>query len=306
MILHTSKPDEFRQYIDKLILPNDESHKGQNGKALIIGGSTLFHSASLWSAEIASHFLDMVHYSSTEENEAIFLKLKTIFRNGIIVHKNDLPEYVKEDDAILIGPGMVRGEITNPESRITNFEEIISLNDESTYTRELTRYLLSNYPEKRFVIDAGALQMMDKEWLHLMKTKPILTPHQGEFNRLFNIDVIELSIEEKAKVVEKYAKEYNSIIILKAITDIVSDGEQTICIEGGNQGLTKGGSGDILAGLITSLYTKNDPVICAVVASFLLKYASDQLKEEKGYWYNMNNLIQKIPEMLTQTLSGRI
>jgi NAD(P)H-hydrate epimerase len=76
-----------------------------NGKVLIIGGSTLFHSASLWAAEIASYFVDMVHYSSTVENNEIFLKLKTIFRSGIIVHRKDLLHYVQEDDAILFRAG---------------------------------------------------------------------------------------------------------------------------------------------------------------------------------------------------------
>ncbi len=304
MILKTSHLNDFKPYLDKLIIPNDKSHKGQNGKVLIIGGSTLFHAASLWAAEVASHFLDMVHYSSTEENLEIFSKLKTIFRNGIVVHKKDILDYVKEDDAILIGPGMVRSEKAFQTE--SNFEKIVALKEESAYSFSITHYLIEHFPEKKFVFDAGALQMMDKEWLKNLKEKAIITPHQGEFERLFGQDVTSLSVEEKVNVIQKYAKEYNCVILLKAIVDIISDGDTTVIVEGGNQGLTKGGSGDILAGLTTSLYTKNDAFTSAVVASFLVKSAADELKTEKGYWYNMINLIEKIPEVLTKSLSGRI
>ncbi len=304
MILKTSHLNDFKPFLEKLIIPNDKSHKGQNGKALIIGGSTLFHAASLWAAEVASHFLDMVHYSSTEENLEIFAKLKTIFRNGIVVHKKDILDYVKEDDAILIGPGMVRSESAFQHE--SDFNNIITLKDESSYSFAITHYLIEHFPEKKFVFDAGALQMMDKEWLKNLTQKAIITPHQGEFERLFGRDVTSLSLEEKSEVIKEYAKEYNCVILLKAIVDIISDGSETVIIEGGNQGLTKGGSGDILAGLTTSLYTKNDPFTSAVVASFLVKSAADELKTEKGYWYNMINLIEKIPEVLTKSLSGRI
>lgn len=306
MILHISNPQDFKPFFDKLVLPNEQSHKGQNGKALIIGGSTLFHAASLWAAEIASHFLDMVHYSSTEENLEIFTNLKTTFRNGIIVHKKDIPFYVKEDDVVLVGPGMVRDSITNYELQITNFDEILSIKDEAKYSREIVKYLITEFPDKKFVFDAGALQMMEKDWLKNLKTKPIITPHQGEFERLFAENVSELSVEKKAEKVTQIAAEYNCVILLKAITDIISDGKETVLIEGGNQGLTKGGSGDILAGLTASLYTTNNAVTSAIVASFLVKRAADELKEESGYWYNMINLIEKIPAVLTKSLSGRI
>ncbi len=63
--------------------------------------------------------------------------------------------YIVEDDAILVGPGMLRGKID------TNMKTL----EEASYTYSLTKYLLEIYPQKRFVFDAGALQMMEKEWL---------------------------------------------------------------------------------------------------------------------------------------------
>ncbi len=78
MIVKTSDFDTIKPYLRQLSIPAVNSHKGQNGKLMIIGGSGLFHSASIWAAEIASHFVDMVHYSSTPENNQILLSLKKI------------------------------------------------------------------------------------------------------------------------------------------------------------------------------------------------------------------------------------
>ncbi len=300
MIIKTSDPATIQTVMKELYIPPADSHKGNNGKVLIIGGSRLFHSASLWAAEIATHFTDMVHYSSTHENNTIFHELKTVFRNGIVIEQKDIPGYIKEDDAILIGPGMVRNEIQKEELRKKKYEELLEIKDEADFTRAITYYLLSTSPEKRYVIDAGALQMMDAEWLKMLSEKPIITPHQLEFERLFGTSVKDLPQDEKIDRVKEYAHRYNCVILLKAVVDIISDGSRIAVVEGGNQGLTKGGSGDILAGITVAFRAKNDPFESAVIASYIEKAAADKLEETKGYWYNMADLIEQIPVTYTQ------
>ncbi len=302
MKIRTENPETLKPFLDKLYIPSEESHKGHNGKVMIIGGSTLFHAASLWAAEISSHFSDMVHYASTKENNEILTSLKKKFRNGIVVHQNDIPSYIEEDDAILIGPGMVRSELTNGEFVINNFDDVLQISDEAEYTAAITKYALSHFPDKKLVLDAGALQMMKLEWLENRNALPILTPHQLEFERLFGIRITELSMEEKIKTVQEQAKKHHCVILLKAIRDIVSDGETVVTIEGGNQGLTKGGTGDVLAGLIVSLYAKNDPVTSSVIASFLEKKAAGKLMSSKGLWYNVADLIETIPTILKELI----
>ena len=109
----------MKNFLKKLYLPPEESHKGQNGKLLIIGGSQLFHAASKWSLDIASKIVDMVFYSSVPINNKIFTKFlktekkqieeaKTNFWNGIVVEQKNVHHYIEEADAILIGPGMER------------------------------------------------------------------------------------------------------------------------------------------------------------------------------------------------------
>jgi NAD(P)H-hydrate repair Nnr-like enzyme with NAD(P)H-hydrate dehydratase domain len=174
------------------VLPRN-SHKGQNGKLLVIGGSHLFHAASLWSLTVASRIVDLVHYCSVPENNEIVEKAKTEFRNGIVVPRNDVEEYVKEDDCILIGPGMMRAEgakATSDKRQATSIKEISEIRDEGMQTAALTNYLLKKFPEKQWVIDAGALQMMD---VSLIPKNAILTPHQMEFEglvtRMMNAEV---------------------------------------------------------------------------------------------------------------------
>ncbi len=281
MVINTSDTKLIKSLFIKFVLPQPNSHKGQNGKVLIIGGSSLFHAASIWAAEVVSHFVDIVHYSSTKENNEIVLSLKKKFINGIVVPHNELDHYVKEDNAILLGPGMVRGE-----------------SDEAKYTYSLTKRLIKEYPEKKFVFDAGSLQMMDPKWLLTLKISPIITPHQIEFEQLFEMNLHDLPIEKKAEHVKETAKKYNCIIFLKAISDIISNGEKVYIVEGGNAGLTKGGTGDILGGLCVSFFTKEKALESALYASILLKRTADVLFKIKGYWYNIDNIIEEIPHEL--------
>jgi NAD(P)H-hydrate epimerase len=295
--LFTSDTQTIAPVLRELYIPDDETHKGENGKTLIIGGSHLFHASSLWSAEVAAYIVDMLHYASTVENAELFQSLKYKFRNGIIVQQKDIPYYVEEDDSILVGPGMVRMSVEKdlPEK---NFEEILHITDEAEYTYYITRYLITSFPHKRFVFDAGALQMMHPEWLKKLNTAPILCPHQLEFEKLFGIPVKELSLEDKIIAVTQAAREYRAVIMLKAVKDIITDGTTTYIIEGGNPGLTKGGTGDVLAGLTAALYTKNTALHSAVLASYLLKRTADELAEKKGNWFTIANLIDKVPDTL--------
>lgn len=296
MILNTSDTDTIKPYIDKLHKPDPISHKGQNGNLLIIGGSSLFHAASLWSAAIASRVVDMVHYCSTQENQKILINLKSKFVDGIVIKKEDLLDYVNEDDCVVIGPGMLRGPVSDKNKRKTpTLKELLRIEDEAEYTYQLTKFLIEHAPNMKFVFDGGALQMMKKDWLIKLKTKPILTPHSVEFKRLFGIDIKDKPTEERGEIVKRVALEHKSIILLKAVQDIMSDGQEVITVHGGNAGLTKGGTGDVLAGLVGALNAKNDQLTSCVVSSIFLKRAADELSSQYGLWYNTSQLIDQIP-----------
>ncbi len=296
MIVSTKENKNIGTFLQKLVLPGRGSHKGQNGKALIIGGSSLFHGAVIWSAEVVDHLLDMVHVASTKENNDIISQIKTKWQGGIVVDFEDILLYAQEDDVILVGNGMMRGDRKEKVKEIT-WNEVLAIKDEGEFTRNLVYYLIVHFPKKQFVFDAGALQMMEPEWLLLLERRPILTPHQKEFFTLFDRNISPLQQNQKREAAEEMAKKYNCIILLKAVEDIVTDGTKTVIIEGGNAGLTKGGTGDVLAGLTAGLSTMTDVFSAPVLASFILKKTADELSAIKGYWFSTVDIINEFPHV---------
>lgn len=304
--------------LKQLALPASDSHKGQNGKLLVIGGSTLFHAASLWALTISSRLLDMVFYASVKENNEIVHELKKDFRNGIVVARNDIEDYIVEADAVLIGPGMMRREaakgIGNREQGIeTNLQEINKLEDEGLQSYYLTKYLLAKYPEKKWVIDAGALQMMNPEWLLPLKGNAIITPHPKEFERVFSPVIPNSFRDLKRKDPEMLkqvqhdktayiAQAYNCTILLKGEKDLVCSADRAVEITGGNAGMTKGGTGDVLAGLVAALATKNDLFLAACAGSYINKRAGESLYEKVGYFFNSSDLTDEIPQVMKKLL----
>lgn len=285
--------NEFNQQeLKKLYIPSASSHKGQNGKLMIIGGSHLFHAASLWALEIASKIVDMVFYSSVPENEKIVQDVKEAFRNGMIVPRKNIEEYIAEANAILIGPGMVR---TNDRLQIAKYElksivDIEKITYEGDQTYYLTNYLLKKYPEKKWIIDAGALQMLELSDLASLK-QCLITPHLKEFERVFNLSPLPEHVEEMAK-------KYQCVIVLKGERDVVCSPAECVTIAGGNAGMTKGGTGDILAGLIAALACNNDLFLSAKAGSFLNKKAGESLFQKVGYYYNATDLLNEIPAVM--------
>ncbi|MCB9813440.1 MAG: NAD(P)H-hydrate dehydratase [Pseudomonadales bacterium] len=266
---------EIKKYLQNIKHPSSDSHKGQNGKLLLIGGSELFHAASKWSLDVASKFVDMVFYSSVPENNQLINDAKGNFWNGIVIPRSDVEDYINEADCILIGPGMKRDE----------------------ETKKIVDYLVGKYSQKKWVIDAGALQVIDPS---LLKINHIITPHTGEMVKLkesfkknsLNIDKLQSTILLKGKVDKVFYFENN--IITKDTAELK---KEVVKIDGGNAGMTKGGSGDSLAGLVASLYCNHDAITSAVVGSYINKKAGDELYKTVGPYFNTSQLVEMIPRV---------
>lgn len=278
---------------EKLTLPMTAGHKGQNGKLLIIGGSRLFHAASLWSAQVASHLVDMVFYASTSENNLFAKTAKSNFRDGIVIERDSVLDYAAEADVILLGPGLARGQTSRQD-----LEAIIKSGSELTHeqwqndTYLVTNWMLARFPEKKFVLDAGALQMLELDWV---SEKCILTPHQAEWQQL----------QDRAKSETLRKRLQAATILSKNQVDQVLQGGQVITkITGGNAGLTKGGSGDVLAGLTAGLYCYNEAVAACEWASQTLKTAADDLFKTYGPFYTTTQLCEQIPETLWRLVNA--
>lgn len=253
----------FEAYLCQIVLPKPSSHKGENGKVLVIGGSRLFHAASFWAASMASKIVDMVHFSSPamENNELMRVRAKSKFWEGIVVAWEDVKHYIEEDDCILIGPGMERG----------------------AETRKIVNELIAQYPRKRWVIDGGALQELEPK---LLTDTMIVTPNKREQ------EILGGRVPRGVTV------------LAKGPVDRVSNGTARVEIEGGTAGMTKGGTGDVLSGLVAALYAKSPAMASAVAASYANKRAGEALSAKAGTYFSAGELIAEVPQVLFEAVAG--
>jgi hydroxyethylthiazole kinase-like uncharacterized protein yjeF len=312
--------DQLSSYFKHFHFPDPSSHKGQNGKVLLIGGSELFHAASKWSLDVLSKCVDMVFYSSVPSNNKLIEQAKTEFWNGIVIPREDIENYVVEADCILIGPGMTREQGVDASW----YHHPTSDFDWNSDTYAVTNYLVHTYPDKKWVIDAGALQMLEPIFLnHQM----ILTPHRQElltlldhvkdpeFGKLAELKELKwldtLIEEDSGKDVEAARQLAQALsqhlggatFLIKGRRDVIIQGDQVVAVAGGNAGMTKGGTGDVLAGLVAALYPKHEPVEAAVMASYVNKRAGDQLYQQVGPFFSASDLVTEIPRVLWQEVS---
>jgi len=244
--------------------PGEKSHKGDNGKLLIIGGSEKFHGAPILAAKAASRLVDLVYFSSTPENNKLIQHMKSKLADFIAVPRKFALKQAKDVDIILIGPGI----------------------GESKETEELTNELLKNYPDKKIILDADSLKMADSK---LLNKNCIVTPHKKEFKALFGLKATQ-------KNVKKMAKKHKCTIVLKGQKDMVCDAEQCKFNTTGNPGMTKGGTGDVLAGLIAALACTNELYLAASAGVFINGLAGDRLETRMSYIFNATDLVEEIPE----------
>lgn len=264
--------------LKKLYKPKQTSLGEDNGQVTIIGGSKLFHGAPLLSLKTASRIVDMVFFATPEPSVGrVAEKIKSNLSSFVWIPWKETDAYIEKSDAVLIGPGFMRfGSEKTPEK-----ERFAENHKEGQFTREITENLLKRFPEKRWVIDAGSLQVIKPD---LIPRKAIITPNINEYKFLFNEMPIEVA-----------AKKYNCTIVLKGSETTVCSPDECMLVKGGNPGLTKGGTGDVLAGLTTALYAKNGAFLAASTASFIEKFTADELFKKKGIYYNADDLADKIP-----------
>lgn len=269
----------------------------ENGEITIIGGSDLFHGAPILSLRAASRVVDMVYFSSPEPSmseialqlksrlSSFKLEMKSQLNSFIWVPWEEVGDYIKKSDAILIGPGMKR---YRSESMTPHYAKAtrggVEYDQDGTLTKFVVEKLLRQFPNKRWVIDGGALQTIDAKWI---PENSIVTPNTKEYQLLFG------TVDPR-----EAAKKHKSVVVLKGPTTLVCSPNDCVQVNGGNAGLTKGGTGDTLAGLTVALASQNDPVLAAVCASWVVKKAADELHEKVGTVYNADDLANKVAEVV--------
>ena len=257
----------------QLLRRKADSHKGDYGHILILAGSSRFSGAALLCAESAlrsgaglvtlgipkSINLALIRVKPREliafplpETKEGTLSLAAFAKISLLL---------KNIDVLIIGPGLGR--------------------DKSTYALVKKIMRKTNQPK---VVDADALNALNNcpGILKAHKGQLILTPHQKEMSRLFDIS-INLIKNNRKLIAKKYAKHYNSVIILKGHNSIVTDGLRGFYINrSGNPGMATAGSGDVLSGIVGAFLAQGlDGFRAAKYATYIHGLAGDLAAKDK-------------------------
>jgi hydroxyethylthiazole kinase-like uncharacterized protein yjeF len=149
------------------------------------------------------------------------------------------------------------------------------------------------------VIDADAIHAVGKKPEVVSGKNFLITPHTYEFYILTGKEVSKLSEEEKIKVVQAEAKRLQTTILLKGAIDIISDGKEVALSKTGSPFMTKGGTGDTLAGIAGALLSRGLSAFeAAQGAAFVNGLAGESAARKFGESLMATDLIEMIPEVI--------
>lgn len=269
----------------KQILKIKSDLKLEGQQVTVIGGSDLFHGAPFLSLKVASRIVDMVFFSSPEPSIGrIAERIKSQLFSFVWVPWSDVRAYIQKSDAVLIGPGMKRW---NREKDKTKAENSKVIDNAGARTRKIVESLLKKFKNKKWIIDGGALQVMDPRWI---PENSIVTPNQKEFRMLFG-----------KRTPKQAASDYRCVVLAKGETAVVCSPDTCFEIKIGEK-ISRGGTGDVLAGLTVGLAAKTDPLLAASFASFIGREAVKELERKVGRVFNADDLADQIPQTLKKYL----
>lgn len=139
--------------------------------------------------------------------------------------------------------------------------------------KKLYEVLMSRKP---CVVDADAINIMDSELLSLLHENCVLTPHPGEMSRLIHTDIKSV-IEHLVETAKSFSEKFGAVLLLKSAASVIAapDGRIRYNISG-NPGLAKGGSGDVLTGIISGLLAQGLTAFdAASCGAYLLGQSAD-------------------------------
>ncbi|MCX6777810.1 MAG: NAD(P)H-hydrate dehydratase [Candidatus Micrarchaeota archaeon] len=264
----------------RIKLPKRGNRKGLNGRILVIGGSDrYFGSPALVAMAAMRSGADLAYILAPE---FVAPTIASYSPNLIVwsypgkklskLARKVVAELHDRVDVLVIGNGL-----TKEKEVLAEIKKIIE-----TW-------------EKPIIIDADAIGVKAKP-----KSKnAFYTPHAVEFKRLTGSPPSP-NLEKRKKQVFAAAKKLNATIILKGEVDVVSDGRRIATNTTGNVGMTCGGTGDSLAGVLAAFVARGiGPIEAASLSAYVNGLAGDiALKEIGAYSLVATDVIEKIPAAL--------
>lgn len=266
--------------VQDLVVPRiATSKKGDNGIVLVVGGNRIYHGAPLLASLAALRSgTDLVYTAVPRSN---IVAIRSFSPNIIALPLPDdkltvgssnrlLAVIPKRPDSAAIGMGMT---IAKPAALLTIIKGLLARNS-------------------KLVLDASALipSMLDE----ISGTETIITPHIGEYKRIFGENLPDSEVERISNI-QKCAKQYRIVILLKGWIDIISDGERVGINRTHNCAMTVGGTGDILTGIVAGLLTKVKPFEASLLGSYFNGVAGNLAYKRIGLHLAATDLLEDLP-----------
>ncbi len=294
-VMKIDKKQVFEMIKPIFVARDQTKNKSDFGQGIVVGGSSNYVGAPQFSADALAEilvglgkasmlsgigtsvlavpeFLANAFYSKVRYS-AIY-PLKT---NGksIVFDRTQFENLVKKNATFAIGMGMADGEAD-----------------------KIVNYLLKN-SNCNIIIDADALA---KTREFDFDNRAILTPHIGEMAKLVDTSA-ENVIENAEKICLEYAKQHNAVVVLKNYVTTISDGKAVYKCHFGNSKLAKGGSGDVLDGIILGLagFSKN-LLLSAVAGCYILGQCAENSKTNE-FSHTVDDIINQIPSVIDDIIA---
>ncbi|HET9806209.1 MAG TPA: NAD(P)H-hydrate dehydratase [Nitrososphaeraceae archaeon] len=281
----------------ELILINDDmikrisvsrkisSRKGDNGIVLVVGGNRIYHGAPILASiaalrsgtDLVYTAIPSVNVEATRSFSPNLIVLPLVDEKLTMGSASRLIKTLpKKVDSATIGMGM----------SIAKKEALMSLIEK----------LLKN--GTKLVLDASALipEILPK----IKDTGCIITPHGGEYMRIFETELKTQYNNENEQIVDvlKNANKYGITIILKGWKNIISNGELIAVIERSTPAMTVGGTGDVLAGLVAGFFSKMNSFEAACTAVYFNGLAGIMAYQKLGLHMVASDLLDNLPQVM--------
>ncbi len=260
------------------------SHKGDNGRVMVVGGSIDYHGAPILAGlgalgsgcDLVTLVVPEVNFDVTRSMLPDFIVKK--YPGSRLNHgaSEKILELANEMDVCVLGPGI--GTSDETKKALTSIIEGLAI---------------------PLVLDADGLKIVDLNVLK--KSRAVITPHGGEFEALTG-EKLPSELESRARCVLKWAKKLSVTILSKGRVDIIADADRVRTNGTGNPGMTVGGTGDVLAGVVGGFISQGIPPFEACgCAAFVNGLAGDALHRFKGYGFTASDVAGELPYTIKRT-----
>ncbi|APU71765.1 ADP-dependent (S)-NAD(P)H-hydrate dehydratase [Companilactobacillus crustorum] len=269
-----------KSILNQVIIPrNPESYKGNYGKVLIIAGSNHFGGAAILASSAAVHSgAGLVTVATTPEK---FTAINTKIPEAMTLdyhNKKELLTAILDNTVIAIGPGL----------------------GTSSIAKGLVKAVLNNTKtDQTVILDASALTIIAEEKIPLQTTAHIiLTPHQGEWQRLSQLEIPEQTETNNFNSIQ--ALNPDAVLVLKKHHSEIYYQDLTFQIEAGNAGMATGGMGDTLTGIMAGFIGQFGYSLATIQAALLIHSTIGDRLNQKHYVILPSNIIEKLPKYMAK------